>query len=142
MQDIEVMKRISDEDIIDFLVHKSPSQENLNCPFCREVGFTLIDSEPVKTPLGEVDIDGIGKAVMQTIIPTHLYPRIGDFEKLLDENKIDKKFDFLRKHLSHMSAANSAMLPVIHLACNNCGHIRTFSKSFILNALKEIKDGK
>lgn len=133
----EFMRTITPKELVEYLNDKGADIDSFKCPICHNEHSTLIDNQPLKTIQGELEIEGLGKSMMQPIFPTMLYPTIPEFNKLNNEGKIPSQFQFLTDHLSHMSAANTAFLPVVHIICDNCGHIRSFLKQNILDWLAE-----
>lgn len=132
-----LLRTITSEELADYLNEKGVNLNSFKCPVCHSEHSTLIDGQPLRTTKGELEIEGLGKSIMQPIFPTMLYPTISEFKKLDNEGKIPSQFQFLAEHLSHMSAANTAFLPVVHIICDNCGHIRSFRKQNILDWLSE-----
>ncbi|ACL32216.1 hypothetical protein [Glaesserella parasuis] len=132
MKDIEIMKKVTPEILANYLNTKGASLETFRCPICGRDHITIIDNQPFESSGSKVEISGVGTAVMQTILPTVLYPRHSEFNHLIENGLIDSSFHYLGNLITHMSANNSVILPVIHMICDNCGNIRTFSKAKIL----------
>ena len=129
------IRRITPNELAEFLNAKGASQDTFKCPVCGGFHQTLMDNEAV------LDSDGnpIAKeyVTMQPVLPTTMFPDPYEVGKLIKQNKIPEKYHYLGDLLGALAASQVITMAVIHLVCSNCGHIRTFHKSTIMNWLEE-----
>ncbi|MCK3657253.1 hypothetical protein A4G18_00585 [Pasteurellaceae bacterium Pebbles2] len=137
MKESEILKTITPQILADYLNAKGANMDTFKCPICGSEHIAVIDNQPFDVGKGQVEIKSTGKAMMQAVLPTILYPRAADFNQYIESGKIESQFHYLGNFITHMSAANAVTLPVIHIICDNCGNVRTFDKAKILDWLKQ-----
>ncbi|OOF68510.1 hypothetical protein [Rodentibacter pneumotropicus] len=128
------IRKIKPDEIADFLNAKGASQDTFKCPVCGGIHQTLMDNEPIS----DSDNNPIDEYVtLQPVLPTAMFPDPYEVGKLIKQNKIPEKYHYLGDLLGALATSQVVTMAVVHLGCSNCGHIRTFHKSTIINWLKE-----
>lgn len=129
------IRKITPDELADFLNAKGASQDTFKCPVCGGFHQTLVDNEAVS------DSDGnpIAKeyVTMQPVLPTTMFPDPYEVGKLIKQNKIPEQYRYLGDLLGALAVSQVITMAVIHVVCSNCGHVRTFHKSTIMNWLEE-----
>ncbi|WP_314879256.1 hypothetical protein [Haemophilus parahaemolyticus] len=128
------IRQIKPEEFADFLNAKGGNKDTFKCPICGNEHQTLIDNMPIN------DDSTASKVVLQPVLPAFLYPNA-----LLLKNAIENK-EYPEHHQQFTYGGTVGYInqltyrEVLHIICNNCGYIRTFSKSNVINWL--IQEGK
>lgn len=129
------IRKITPDELANFLNAKGASKDTFKCPVCGEFHQTLIDNESV------LDSDGnpIAKeyVTMQPVLPTTMLPDPYEVGELIKQNKIPKQYHYLSDLLGALAVSQVINMAVVHVVCSNCGHVRTFHKSTIMNWLEE-----
>lgn len=128
------IRQIKPDELAAFLNAKGSNLEAFKCPMCGEEHQSLVDNMPIGN-----DQSSEAQVVLQSVLPAFLYPESDAITKAIANGSISREYEKLTGLT--VGFTNQIMYrEVIHLICDNCGYIRTFSKDKILQWL--INEGK
>ena len=128
------LRQIKPEELADFLNAKGSTQDNFKCPICGNIHQSLIDNMPIDDESSEA------KIALQPVLPAFTYPNGVILKSAIENNEFPKNYERFTNGLALGFMNQVTYREVIHLICDNCGYIRTFSKSNVINWL--IQEGK
>ena len=128
------LRQIKPEELADFLNAKGSTQDNFKCPICGNIHQSLIDNMPINDESSEA------KIALQPVLPAFTYPNGVILKSAIENNEFPKNYERFTNGLALGFMNQVTYREVIHLICDNCGYIRTFSKSNVINWL--IQEGK
>lgn len=123
------IRRITPNELADFLNSKGVSNLNFRCPICNTEHQTLIDNMPIEDDKSDVNV------VLQPVLPAFVYPRAEELKSAIDQKDYPEHYQQLTQGQVLGVINQSVYREVIHLVCDNCGYVRTFSKDAILSWL-------
>lgn len=128
------IRRITPNELADFLNTKGSTQDNFKCPICGNAHQSLIDNMPIN------DENSEAKIVLQPVLPAFTYPNGVILKSAVENNEFPKNYEQFTNGAALGFANQVAYREVIHLTCDNCGYVRTFSKDAIIQWL--VDEGK
>lgn len=127
------IRRITPNELADFLNAKGSTQDNFKCPICGNVHQSLIDNMPIND-------DSEAKIVLQPVLPAFTYPNGVILKSAVENNEFPKNYEQFTNGAALGFVNQVTYREVIHLTCDNCGYVRTFSKDAIIQWL--VDEGK
>lgn len=127
------LRKIEPQELADFLNAKGSNSQAFKCSVCGEEHQTLVDNMPITNQENNQTV------VLQPVLPAFMYPN-----SILLKDEIDKgnyPSGYNQFTGTGVAVVNQLLYrEVIHLICNNCGYVRSFSKDKVLQWL--IDEGK
>nr|DAO01833.1 MAG TPA: nucleic-acid-binding protein [Bacteriophage sp.] len=128
------LRQIKPEELADFLNAKGSTQDNFKCPICGNIHQSLIDNMPISEENSEA------KIVLQPVLPAFTYPNGVILKLAIENNELHKNYEQFTNGSALGFVNQVTYREVIHLICENCGYVRTFSKNKVLDWL--VKEGR
>nr|DAK31551.1 MAG TPA: nucleic-acid-binding protein [Caudoviricetes sp.] len=128
------LRQITPQEFADFLNAKGGNKDTFKCPICGNEHQSLIDNMPINDESSEA------KIALQPVLPAFTYPNGVILKSAIENNEFPKNYEQFTNGVALGFVNQVTYREVIHLICDNCGYIRTFSKSNVINWL--IQEGK
>lgn len=127
------LRRIAPQEFADFLNAKGSNAGAFKCPVCGEEHQTLVDNMPITNQKSDHSV------VLQPALPAFMYPNSIFLQEAIEKEGYSDTY----KQFTGVGVAvvNQILYrEVVHLICDNCGYVRSFSKDKVLQWL--IDEGK
>lgn len=122
------IRKIEPQELADFLNAKGGNSETFKCPVCGNEHQTLVDNMSI-TNEAKTDV------VLQPVLPAFIYPNSINLQLAIEKKEYSEQYQQFT-HGAILGKLNQIMYrEVIHLVCDNCGHVRSFSKDKIIQWL-------
>lgn len=125
------IRTIKPSEFADFLNAKGGNADTFKCPICGNEHQTLIDNTPID------DNKSTSHIVLQPVLPAFVYPNGLQLKNAIDQKEYPEHYQQFTNGLSLGFVNQITYREVVHLICDNCGHVRTFSKHAIINWLSQ-----
>ena len=126
------IRQIKPDELADFLNSKGGTQESFKCPICGNLHQSLIDNMLINDDKSTLNI------ALQSVLPAFVYPNSASLKNAIDKKDYPNHYEQFTNGETLGLVNQYTYREVIHLICENCGYIRSFSKN--INWL--IQEGK
>lgn len=128
------IRQIKPDELTDFLNSKGGTEDSIKCPICGNKHQALIDNMSID------DTKSTSNIVLQPVLPAFVYPNAVSLKNAIEQKDYPQHYEQFTNGAALGFVNQVTYREVIHLICENCGYVHSFSKHKIIEWL--MQEGK